>query len=865
MGSSASAPKDCTKKDFDDSGIQDVGESFDGKRHQGDGEPQHGDGTSDPVLSECRICRAVFNSDEEVTVHWEEAHKRRKLDSVPQLSSKVAESPRKKIKRYLAEQNVTAKKQKKEKPLLHLPEGKREEREKGGALARRKAVAKKQKPVLQVAETKGDEGRILASREVTAEKSLENDKKNDNQEQCTENEKNDQVLGVKEVRKNKCQSVTPDLGKHLVLAHGPTAEDLETRSDNKEYKRTGKWYNRNVFKCEYCGDQSDTYKWKIKHVKPGRCSLSVKELGKGKVKRISNFKVKCKVCHESLLHDLDTLASHMRHRHKLTIVTYQNTYLKNRAEGASLTDKPSTNIPVPAAIIITQKSVNVIDTEEKGLWYDRNVFKCKYCSEQSNTYNWLSKHQSPGQCTLSAEEQGGGKVKVISKYRVECKVCKKSVLHHYLALSEHIQKHHNLTMVAYYNTYLLTNEEKVCAKDKPAPSDPVTFASRTMHHEINVGREGEETAKWYNKNLFKCQYCGKQSRTYGWLKKHYKSWNCPLSPDELGKGRPKRISNHQLKCRICEKSLSHDYVALRWHMSQAHQLSMSAYSNTYSNLSKSSIDKKTTAKEVSSNDEKSAASVPVPMALITRHEHTKTPDMKQKTLRWFDGNTFKCKRCGEQSEDYRSRKTHGRGSNKCTFSAEKFNNKFVRITLQKYTCKICGVTVFHDRDAIECHLRRIHKTNIKPYAETYESGTEPKVATEKCTNNLDSGQNTEAKKDGSKKPVKAHITFLSPYPAQTARDVVGVKDPLTVNSKGKAATDNEGKAATDNKRKAATDKVGKAATDNEDNAATDNEGIACGICGDIVKVDFMEHLDNKHARRISLGTKKLLRLDGRVV
>jgi hypothetical protein len=207
--------------------IHDVGQK-DEKKHQHE-EKQPllcGGGISDPELYECRICHAVFNSEEGVTLHFENTHStrklKRKLDSnLHKLSEKVAEKPRKQILHILAGRKFA------DKSNNCLIAEKRNVNLENGAKKKNTYNQPSITNLLRnkVLEEKGDQ--ILARRSVTFSTQKLLDKNKNNNGNCDKKNETNPNIDTMSRRKKKCslcQSVTLDMGKHLAIAHRMSSE-----------------------------------------------------------------------------------------------------------------------------------------------------------------------------------------------------------------------------------------------------------------------------------------------------------------------------------------------------------------------------------------------------------------------------------------------------------------------------------------------------------------------------------------------------------------------------------------------------------------------------------------------------------------
>jgi len=157
----------------------------------------------------------------------------------------------------------------------------------------------------------------------------------------------------------------------------------------------------------------------------------------------------CKLCGKEILLDLDSVASHVRTSHKVSIKEYNSRYMILRRKAADYVDEKVV-VDNPAS---TAANVQTIYDKENDnvqhLWFDANTFTCNICQFSSNSLKVFKKHVKREHATSLAKFSSSySSTDVLYK----CHCCEKQVYHEMSAIKTHVEGH-LLSMEQYAGLY----------------------------------------------------------------------------------------------------------------------------------------------------------------------------------------------------------------------------------------------------------------------------------------------------------------------------------------------------------------------------------------------------------------------------
>ena len=446
------------------------------------------------------------------------------------------------------------------------------------------------------------------------------------------------------------------LGIHMKRTHDLTLGEYAKKLSENDFAEVASrrpWSEGNTYRCDYCGVEGANGRFLHKHPTAGACAMSPAASKRGKLVRTTDVWHDCLVCGKAVLHDGVNLPRHFNGVHGMTMKQYKEKCI-DKAE------------PAPVAAASKKK--------HEASWADGNAFKCEYCGVESGFAYFRLAHRQAGACLSSPEEEQRGKVVRLTNVMHNCVVCGESILHDSQLVRGHLKRRHGMSPKE-YKTNCLDNPEFERAEPLPPRPQP---EDRKQRQQNQIKGHAAESHAWADENVFRCEFCLKESKSSRWAGSHAKSGSCADSKDGAGRGQPVRITEVKHQCRLCGASVLHEARYLYRHMRELHKVSLGQY------------------KALCLDAALPAASAP---------------------LTWAEGNAFRCSHCGEQTTRLTWPAGHKRPG-RCPAAAETGGDP-VRVTETKCSCMLCGESVMHDYLGLNGHLLGSHNISLKLYGKLF--------------------------------------------------------------------------------------------------------------------------------------------------
>ncbi len=321
-------------------------------------------------------------------------------------------------------------------------------------------------------------------------------------------------------------------------------KSAEKRRRDYSKKGVNDWASRNVFQCEYCGEESSAPFYQTSHSRAGACPKSPHENGRGRPRKMTDFNYACKVCGDHVSHDTAAICHHVNHKHGMRLVDYRTKY-----ENAGTADGMETDISKTS-------DIPVLDPR-KFSWANKNTFRCEFCSEESTDPSWMRIHSGRDQCSESPGRKKQGRVVRATNLKHGCVKCHALVLHDFGSIEAHARKHHGISMEEYAAQRNGKPAIKAEVKEEPIEeSNP----------DLNWPKEG---------NVFECLSCKRVNRNTKWLRRHR---------DTCAGSKLKLLTSLNFDCADpdCDESLGKDYFAVEAHARTDHDgMSFEQYVERY--------------------------------------------------------------------------------------------------------------------------------------------------------------------------------------------------------------------------------------------------------------------------------------------
>ena len=327
----------------------------------------------------------------------------------------------------------------------------------------------------------------------------------------TANTENPEVLDSSETP--PCKDREPNLAEFssddgsdaATEAHSSASEsELNVKREPVNNQYPLDWYDKNVYQCTACYEQSASMNWRTNHSE--LCPERMKKVPTAKA--VTRELYACKLCEAKVPHEYIKIRDHLRDKHYGCKITNYGSVMEGKAE-----KKRGGQLALA--------------------WFGKVVFQCTACGELSPSNEWKLQHAKQCRHRVSTI------IKVTREEYYTCKLCKNPVAHEYASIEEHLKdKHYGCK---------ITNYENV------------------MEGKAEKKRGGQLPLAWFDKVVFQCTACGKLSASNNWRLQHTKQCRPASNQDPIVK-----VTEDQYMCKLCESMVPHEYASIKEHLRDQH-------------------------------------------------------------------------------------------------------------------------------------------------------------------------------------------------------------------------------------------------------------------------------------------------------
>lgn len=499
-----------------------------------------------------------------------------------------------------------------------------------------------------------------------------------------------------------------------------SSSPLTVPSSTSDFVR---WKNQCNYDCQLCGQEYKDYAQLKPHIlKTHMVSINEyrAQFGRCITKSVKHV---CKICQRPIQHTHDSLAHHSREAHNISCTEYYETYISfgvTDTDGKHFTfadENPTLMLQpdiqyapkffpesrLPDDLITSpsaeQSQFAAFKPQNSFTkWKNQCRYDCQICEEPYHDYKAFRNHiQTFHQVSVDGYKHTYGHT-MTRALNHPCQICGKEIRHNENNLNQHISSTHKLSLSQYYQAYIAGNENPITSIESQPnqTSTSITDISADLPSISSKNGSLEQTPiqQWRNQCTFFCKICSYSTGMKQDFERHLKRIHA-IDRHQYGASHGDPMTERvYTNCLICELQMLHEYNVIRCHLREKHAMSISYYFETYI--------KRMVSRDLHAlkdyNDESSNDTILTDTS-VTGVE----PDA------WMNESIFQCRMCDSHFKSKLRFNDHvAKDHNMVYDDYEAMHGDPTTMTMNSFTCKICGEMTFHNDEQITDHMGLKH-------------------------------------------------------------------------------------------------------------------------------------------------------------